>query len=125
MAKLDRQTAIDLDTCIHCGMCAEACLFFTETGAPERTPINKTEPLRRVWKQEYTLLGRIGKIFGLGKKVTDEMMAEFWAPLRTPEGRKGFLRLAKSLDNSHIGAKCFMLLNHFVMPSALFPWTGD
>jgi Fe-S oxidoreductase len=58
-------------------MCAEACLFFTETGAPERTPINKTEPLRRVWKREYTLLGRLGKIFGLGKKVTDEMMAEW------------------------------------------------
>ena len=35
-----------------------------ETGEPERTPINKTEPLRRIWKSEYTLLGRLGKLLG-------------------------------------------------------------
>jgi len=75
--QVDAADASFFSSCVHCGMCAEACLFFTETGAPERTPINKTEPLRRVWKQEYTLLGRIGKIFGLGKKVTDEMLQQW------------------------------------------------
>jgi Fe-S oxidoreductase len=74
---VDATDASFFSSCVHCGMCAEACLFFTETGAPERTPINKTEPLRRVWKREYTLLGRIGKIFGLGKKVTDDMLEEW------------------------------------------------
>lgn len=78
--QVDATVATFFSSCVHCGMCAEACLFFTETGAPERTPINKTEPLRRVWKQEYTLLGRIGKLFGLGAKVTDEMM-EQWETL--------------------------------------------
>ncbi len=78
--QVDSTVATFFSSCVHCGMCAEACLFFTETGAPERTPINKTEPLRRVWKQEYTLLGRIGKLFGLGAKVTDEMM-EQWETL--------------------------------------------
>ena len=75
--QVDSTVASFFSSCVHCGMCAEACLFYTETGAPERTPINKTEPLRRVWRQEFTLLGRIGKVFGLGKKVTDEMMAEW------------------------------------------------
>jgi Fe-S oxidoreductase len=75
--QVDATDAAFFSSCVHCGMCAEACLFFTETGAPERTPINKTEPLRRVWKQEYTLFGRIGKMLGIGKKVTDEMLAEW------------------------------------------------
>jgi len=75
--QVDATDASFFSSCVHCGMCAEACLFYTETGAPERTPINKTEPLRRVWEQEYTLFGRIGKIFGLGKKVTDEMLGEW------------------------------------------------
>ncbi|MBT8129382.1 MAG: (Fe-S)-binding protein [Gammaproteobacteria bacterium] len=75
--QVDASDAAFFSSCVHCGMCAEACLFYTETGAPERTPINKTEPLRRVWKQEYTLLGRLGKLFGIGKKVTDEMLEEW------------------------------------------------
>ena len=78
--QVDSTVATFFSSCVHCGMCAEACLFFTETGAPERTPINKTEPLRRVWRQEYTLLGRLGKLFGIGKKVTDDML-EQWETL--------------------------------------------
>jgi Fe-S oxidoreductase len=75
--QVDATVASFFSSCVHCGMCAEACLFYTETGVPERTPINKTEPLRRVWRQEYTLLGRLGKLFGIGEKVTDEMLAEW------------------------------------------------
>ncbi len=75
--QVDATVAAFFSSCVHCGMCSDACLFFTETGAPERTPINKTEPLRRVYRQEYTLLGRIGKLFGIGSKVTDEMLAEW------------------------------------------------
>ena len=75
--QVDATVASFFSSCVHCGMCSEACLFFTETGDPERTPINKTEPLRRVWRQEYTLIGRLGKLFGLGKKVTDDMLAEW------------------------------------------------
>ena len=78
--QVDSTVAAFFSSCVHCGMCADACLFYTETGAPERTPIHKTEPLRRVWIQEYTLLGRIGKLFGIGAKVTDEMM-EQWETL--------------------------------------------
>jgi Fe-S oxidoreductase len=58
-------------------MCADACLFYTETGDPERTPINKTEPLRRIWKSEYTLFGRIGKMLGLTKKVDEKLLTDW------------------------------------------------
>jgi Fe-S oxidoreductase len=75
--QVDSSVAAFFSSCVHCGMCADACLFYTETGGPERTPINKTEPLRRIWKSEYTLFGRIGKLFGLTKPVTDELLAEW------------------------------------------------
>jgi len=55
--QVDSSVAAFFSSCVHCGMCADACLFYTETGDPEKTPINKTEPLRRIWKSEYTLLG--------------------------------------------------------------------
>jgi Fe-S oxidoreductase len=75
--QIDSTVASFFTSCVHCGMCADACLFYTETGDPKRTPINKTEPLRRIWKSEYTLLGRIGKLFGLTAKVDDKLLTEW------------------------------------------------
>lgn len=75
--QVDSSVAAFFSSCTHCGMCADACLFYTETGCPTATPINKTEPLRRIWKSEYTLMGRIGKLFGLTKKVDDELLTKW------------------------------------------------
>jgi len=75
--QVDSTVAAFFSSCTHCGMCADACLFYTETGYPTATPIHKTEPLRRIWKSEYTLMGRIGKLFGLTKKVDDELLTKW------------------------------------------------
>ncbi len=77
---IDAPIASYFSSCVHCGLCAEACLFYTETGDPKYTPIHKLEPLRRVYKQEYTLLGRLAKLLGLSKPVTNEELEE-WKPL--------------------------------------------
>jgi len=77
---IDSPIASYFSSCVRCGLCAEACLFYTETGDPKYTPIHKLEPLRRVWKQEYTLLGKLGRALGLSKPVTDAELAE-WEPL--------------------------------------------
>ncbi|MGD2171660.1 MAG: (Fe-S)-binding protein, partial [Gammaproteobacteria bacterium] len=75
--QVDSTVASFFSSCVHCGMCAEACLFYTETGDAERTPINKTEPLRRIWKYEYTLFGRILKLLGLGKPVDEKLLTDW------------------------------------------------
>ena len=75
--QVDSTVAAFFSSCVHCGLCAEACLFYTETGDPRRTPINKTEPLRRIWKSEFTLMGRVGKMLGLTKKVDDKLLEEW------------------------------------------------
>jgi Fe-S oxidoreductase len=77
---IDAPIASYFSSCVHCGLCADACLFYNETGDAKYTPIHKLEPLRRVWKQEYTLLGKLGKMLGLGKAVTDAELTE-WEPL--------------------------------------------
>jgi Fe-S oxidoreductase len=75
--QIDGPTAAFFSSCVHCGLCAEACLFYTETNDPKYTPINKVEPLRRVWESEYTLFGKLKKALGLSKPVTDEMLSEW------------------------------------------------
>jgi Fe-S oxidoreductase len=74
---IDAPIASYFSSCVHCGICAEACLFYTETGDPKYTPIHKLEPMRRIYQQEYTLLGRLAKMVGLSKSVTDEELAEW------------------------------------------------
>ncbi|MHB1216093.1 MAG: (Fe-S)-binding protein [Thiobacillus sp.] len=74
---IDAPIASYFNSCVHCGLCAEACLFYTETGDPKYTPIHKLEPLRRIYEQEYTLLGRLKKRVGLSKPVTDAELGEW------------------------------------------------
>ncbi|BAZ94657.1 Fe-S oxidoreductase [Thiohalobacter thiocyanaticus] len=75
--QIDGPIASYFNSCVHCGMCAHACLFYTETGDPKYTPIYKTEPLRRAWKQNFTFWGRLLSKLGLEKKITDEELAEW------------------------------------------------
>ncbi|MDZ7595275.1 MAG: (Fe-S)-binding protein [Thiobacillus sp.] len=74
---IDAPIASYFSSCVHCGLCADACLFYTETGDPKYTPIHKLEPLRRVYEQEYTLLGRLKKMVGLSKPVTDDELDQW------------------------------------------------
>jgi Fe-S oxidoreductase len=74
---IDAPIASYFNSCVHCGLCAEACLFYTETGDPKYTPIHKLEPLRRVYEQEFTLVGRVKKLVGLSKPVTDAELGKW------------------------------------------------
>ena len=76
-AQMDAPMATFFSSCVHCGLCAQACLFYTETGDPKYTPINKLEPMRRLWASEYTLWGKLKGLAGLNKPVTDELLEEW------------------------------------------------
>lgn len=76
-AQIDAPIAAYFSSCVHCGLCAEACLFFTETRDPKYTPIHKLEPLRKVWEQEYTLVGKLKAWFGLSTPLHDQELADW------------------------------------------------
>jgi Fe-S oxidoreductase len=80
LEQIDRPIASFFESCVHCGMCAHACLFYTETGDPQYTPIHKLEPMRRVWEREFTLFGRLKKWLGLSRPVTEAEL-KAWEPL--------------------------------------------
>ena len=78
--QIDAPVAAFFSSCVHCGLCAEACLFYVETKDPQYTPIRKLEPLRRLWKNEFTVLGRILGRLGLSRAITDQELTR-WEPL--------------------------------------------
>jgi len=75
--QIDAPVAAFFSSCVRCGLCAEACLFYTETRDPKYTPIHKLEPLRRIWKQEYSFWGKLAGALGLSKPVTDAELTEW------------------------------------------------
>jgi len=75
--QIDAPIASFFNSCVHCGMCAGACLFYETTHDPKYTPINKLEPMRRVWKQEYTFWGRLANTLGISKPINDAYLDEW------------------------------------------------
>jgi Fe-S oxidoreductase len=63
VSKLDSRTAMELETCIHCGMCSEACHFFEATQDPKYTPIHKAYLVRKVYRRELSPMRWFNKLF--------------------------------------------------------------
>ena len=64
-----------LESCIHCGMCADACHFFVTTEDPKYTPIWKVEPFKKAYKREYGPFAWFYRALNLKAKVdADELM---------------------------------------------------
>ncbi|MCW8847906.1 MAG: 4Fe-4S dicluster domain-containing protein, partial [Sedimenticola sp.] len=73
--QIDSRIAAYFSACVHCGLCAEACLFYTETDDPRYTPIYKLEPMRRLWKAQHTFWGKFAIKMGLSKPLTEQDFA--------------------------------------------------
>lgn len=65
-----RDAATYLESCVHCGMCAEACHFYQVTKDPQYTPVWKIEPLKQAYKREYGPFALAFRALRLKPKVT-------------------------------------------------------
>ena len=76
-ADFGRRAAIYLESCIHCGHCAEACPFYLETREAKYTPIWKLEPFKRTYEREAGPFAPIVRALGLRKAVTLEELGDW------------------------------------------------
>ena len=70
-------TATNLESCIHCGMCADACHYYIATEDPKYTPILKAEPFKQAYRRESGAFAPFFKLLGLKKKVTADQLEEW------------------------------------------------
>lgn len=62
-AKLDREMALDLEACVKCGYCSEACHFYVQTNDPKYVPTRKLDLLRRVYAREASPFAFVRRLF--------------------------------------------------------------
>jgi Fe-S oxidoreductase len=63
MHKIDGRKAVDLDSCLQCGMCAEACHFYEATKNEKYAPVYKFRLLRRFYRRELSPMRWLYKPF--------------------------------------------------------------
>ena len=75
--QIDARVSSYFSSCVHCGLCAEACLFYTETGDPRYTPIYKLEPMRKLWRQKHTFWGKLTTALGWSQPLKEQDFADW------------------------------------------------
>ena len=60
--------ALHMESCVRCGLCAEACHFQVATGDAKYTPIHKLEPFRRAYLREASPFAPLVRALALVKK---------------------------------------------------------
>jgi Fe-S oxidoreductase len=70
-------SAFRLESCIHCGICADACHYYIATEDPQYTPIWKVEPFKQAYKRETSALAPLYRLFGFKREVTADQLAQW------------------------------------------------
>jgi len=61
------EVATYLETCVRCGLCAEACHYYLSENIsgdprPDLVPAYKADLLRKIYKENYTFFGKLAKL---------------------------------------------------------------
>ncbi|MDR0826261.1 MAG: (Fe-S)-binding protein [Desulfovibrio sp.] len=98
-----RSLKIFMDVCVRCGACADKCHFYLGGGDPKNMPVLRAELLRSVYRQDFTLAGKLlGKAAG-GRKLDKEVVKEwFYYFYQCTECRRCALYCPYGIDTAEI-----------------------
>ena len=63
LANIDADMASEMESCIHCGHCADACHYYVPTQDPKYAPVRKFELLKRVYRRELSPLRWLHRLY--------------------------------------------------------------
>ncbi|MBM3334010.1 4Fe-4S dicluster domain-containing protein [Candidatus Sumerlaeota bacterium] len=73
-----RSLRVFMDICVRCGACADKCHFFIGSGDPKNMPVLRAELLRSVYRNDFTLAGKLlGKMAG-ARELTVAVLKEWF-----------------------------------------------
>jgi Fe-S oxidoreductase len=81
VAQAGRDAAFQLESCVHCGQCADACHFHLVTGDPRHTPIYKLRPMLKAYQREAAPFASVKKALGLAPPEVTAGELHEWSAL--------------------------------------------
>jgi Fe-S oxidoreductase len=107
-----RSLRLFMDICVRCGACADKCHFFIGSGDPKNMPVLRAELLRSVYRNDFTLAGKIfGKIAGARELTLDVFKEWFLYFFQCTECRRCSLFCPYGIDTAEITMIARELLN--------------
>ncbi len=55
----DSKLLTHLNSCVHCGLCAESCIYYLATGDERFTPARKVEIVSSIYRRYHTFTGKV------------------------------------------------------------------
>lgn len=81
VAQTGRDAAFQLEACVNCGRCAEACHFHLVTGDPRYAPVYKLRPMLQAYQRERAPFSALKKRLGLApSEITADELTK-WSEL--------------------------------------------
>jgi Fe-S oxidoreductase len=98
-----RSFRLFMDTCVRCGACADKCHFFLGGGDPKNMPVLRAELLRSVYRNDFTLLGRmLGRMAGARELTVDVLKEWFYYFFQCTECRRCSVFCPYGIDTAEI-----------------------
>jgi len=73
-----RSFKIFMDICVRCGACADKCHFFLGSGDPKNMPVLRAELLRSIYRNDFTIAGKLLKKFAGARPLTMDVVKEWF-----------------------------------------------
>jgi Fe-S oxidoreductase len=75
--KIDHKYAAHLNSCVHCGLCADSCHYYLTHEDTQSMPAYKLNLVIAVFKRHFSLMGKIFPGWVGAKKLEKEMIREW------------------------------------------------
>lgn len=73
-----RSFRLFMDICVRCGACADKCHFYIGSGDPKNMPVLRAELLRSVYRNDFTLFGKMFKKLNGSRELTIDVVKEWF-----------------------------------------------
>ncbi|HBI16105.1 MAG TPA: menaquinol oxidoreductase [Desulfobulbaceae bacterium] len=98
-----RSLKIFMDCCVRCGACADKCHFFLGTGDPKNMPVMRAELLRSIYRNDFTLAGKIfGKMAGAREMTVGVIKEWFMYSYQCTECRRCSVYCPYGIDTAEV-----------------------
>ncbi len=98
-----RSFKVFMDSCVRCGACADKCHFFIGGGDPKNMPVLRAELIRSVYRNDFTLFGKVlGRIAGARPLTIDVVKEWFYYFYQCTECRRCSVFCPFGIDTAEI-----------------------